>query len=158
MVKRVHLFYAASVVLHGGMALAVGTLHVHEPSRPITITIASAPPPRPVAPSLPPPPPKAPEPAPVPKAAPVVHKVAMAPKAPPRAAPPAAPPPPRAAPPPVPSAAPPDFGVALGNGTSWAAPVTFGNSFSATGIHGSGPNDIYVVGADATGMAIYHWY
>ncbi len=50
------------------------------------------------------------------------------------------------------------FGVSVGNGSSWGAPTTFANSFVPAGIHGSGPNDIYVVGADATGMAVYHWY
>ena len=49
------------------------------------------------------------------------------------------------------------FGIAQGDGSTWGTPYQ-PNSLSAVGIYGTSANNIYVVGSDANGMCVYHWF
>lgn len=49
------------------------------------------------------------------------------------------------------------FGIAQGDGSTWGTPYQ-PNTLSAVGICGTSASNIYVVGGNANGVCVYHWF
>lgn len=113
--KAQFVLYAASVVVHGALAVGIGSIDEHEARAPIRVTMRAAPPPAP--PEAPPPEPETPPP---PPPEPEIEVPAPRPAARPE------PPPVAEAPPPAPAAV-PSFGIAMTGGTGPGIAVPVGD-------------------------------